>query len=332
MKKPFTSYKQQLKKLRTRGVIIPPGSSQSKRAIKLLRRAGYYSIINGYKDIFLQYPSRTGVEDIYKANISFDAIYSLFMFDRNMRSIILRYILITEGIMKSHISYYFSKKYETDFNYLNINNFNPHKIEVTTKLINNISSVIQADTNSQKDTKGQIPHYLKKHKCLPLWVLMRKLTFGTMSYFYSCMEKDVQSDVVKEIIIDFNKEYPLKKVIFSNFEAQLSDILKFINLFRNVCAHEDRLYNVEYKVKSDKTKKIQTLRISLSHMTSPINFNSKLYSLIAVLKIFLTKEEFITMIKQIEDEINKLSKFLSPQILNEVLIKAGFPKQWQDKL
>ena len=146
MNKPFTSYEQQLKKLRKRGVNLPDGSSQARRAKKLLRRAGYYSIINGYKDIFLLYPSKSGIDDIYKPNTTFDSIYSLFTFDRNMCSIFMKNILITEGVIKSHISYHY-------------------KIESTTKLLTSISSIIQVDTNTNQ---GQIPHYLKKHKCLPL--------------------------------------------------------------------------------------------------------------------------------------------------------------------
>lgn len=264
------------------------------------------------------------MEDIYKPNTTFDSIYSLFTFDRNMRSIFMKYILITEGILKSHISYHFSKEYKSDFNYLNINNFNPNKIETTTRLLTSISSVIQADTTSKK---GQIPHYLKEHKCLPLWVLMRKLNLGSVSYFYACMTDKIRKEVANEILSDFKKEYPKLKFIYTNFDEQLEEILKFINLFRNVCAHEDRLFNLEFKYKDGKYP-----RITLPFMTIPINFSSKLYDLLVLLKIFLTKTEFQDLVKQVEIEWCNLGKFLAPNTLNEVMIKSAFPKDWKNKL
>lgn len=47
--KPFKTYYQQLRILRSRNLLIPNGS----RAVKILKRENYYNIINGYKDIFL---------------------------------------------------------------------------------------------------------------------------------------------------------------------------------------------------------------------------------------------------------------------------------------
>ena len=319
MNKPFPSYEQQLKKLRKRGVNLPAGSSQARRAKKLLRRAGYYSIINGYKDIFLLYPSKSGIEDIYKPNTTFDSIYSLFTFDRNMRSIFMKNILITEGVIKSHISYHFSKEYKSDFNYLNINNFNPNKIESTTKLLTSISSIIQVDTNANQ---GQIPHYLKKHKCLPLWVLMRKLNFGAVSYFYACMTSKIRKEVANEILNDYKKEYPNSNLTYPTFESELEYILKFINRFRNVCAHEDRLFNLKYNIP----------RITLPYMTIISPFTSRLYDLLVLLKLFLTKQDFQSLVKQVEEEWSNLSKYLAQNVLNEVMIKSGFPKNWKQRL
>ena len=67
-------------------------------------------------------------------------------------------------------------------------------------------------------------------------------------------------------------------------------------------------------------------------MTTPVNFSSKLYDLLVLLKIFLTKIEFQQLIKQVEEEWNNLGVYLAPNILNEVMIKAAFPKDWKNKL
>ena len=252
------------------------------------------------KIYFYLYPSKSGIDDIYKPNTTFDSIYSLFTFDRNMRSIFMKNILITEGVIKSHISYHY-------------------KIESTTKLLTSISSIIQVDTNTNQ---GQIPHYLKKHKCLPLWVLMRKLNFGTVSYFYACMTSKIRKEVANEILNDYKKEYPSSNLIYPTFESELEYILKFINRFRNVCAHEDRLFNLKYNIP----------RITLPYMTIISPFTSRLYDLLVLLKLFLTKQDFQSLIKQVEEEWNNLSKYLAQNVLNEVMIKSGFPKNWKQRL
>lgn len=52
MDKPFKTYRQQLTILRGRNLVIKDGS----KAIQILKNEGYYNIINGYKDIFLDMP------------------------------------------------------------------------------------------------------------------------------------------------------------------------------------------------------------------------------------------------------------------------------------
>lgn len=61
--KPFKTYNQQLKILRSRNIDIPDDS----KTIKILKREGYYNIVNGYKEIFLD-NAQTSLkgEDWYK--------------------------------------------------------------------------------------------------------------------------------------------------------------------------------------------------------------------------------------------------------------------------
>jgi abortive infection bacteriophage resistance protein len=102
--KPFKTYYQQLRILRSRNLLIPNGS----RAVKILKRENYYNIINGYKDIFLDSNYST---DFYKPGTSFDDIYALYCFDRDLRSILLKYILRMETSLKTKIAYRFSERY-----------------------------------------------------------------------------------------------------------------------------------------------------------------------------------------------------------------------------
>ena len=158
MLKPFKTYRQQLGILRSRNLTISNGS----RAIKILKKEGYYNIINGYKHIFLDDAlSQQTREDYYKPGVTFENIYALYEFDRNMRNILIKYLLATEASLKTKVAYHFSEHYKQTFNYLDYNNFDSTSPQKVTELISRISKVITE--HSQKQTQGgQFDHYLNK--------------------------------------------------------------------------------------------------------------------------------------------------------------------------
>lgn len=57
--------------------------------------------------------------------LHFEELYSLFLFDRKLRNVVFKNILMIENNIKSIISYQLSKKYGyRERDYLNPNNFN----------------------------------------------------------------------------------------------------------------------------------------------------------------------------------------------------------------
>ena len=171
MSKPFKTYRQQLSILRNRGMEIKDGG----KVIKILKRENYYSIINGYKDIFLEI---SGSNEKYYDNTTFEHINALSIFDKKIRHLFLYYILTFENLIKSKISYYHTETYNEIFNYLDVNNFTG-KADDITKLISSISKEIEKHTNLKKP--NAFSHYIEEHGELPLWVLFQKSTFGTAS-------------------------------------------------------------------------------------------------------------------------------------------------------
>ncbi len=85
-------------------------------ALDKIKEYSYYSVINSYKDVF-----KTSDKN-YKKNVSFDEIYFLYEFDKNIRSIFLKYILEIETIIKSLLAETISEKYGIE-NYLIVDNF-----------------------------------------------------------------------------------------------------------------------------------------------------------------------------------------------------------------
>ena len=275
MSKPFKTVEEQIEILKSRGLII----KDEKRALLFLKNNNYYELINGYKDFFID-KKKTEEEkkDVYKSDIAFEDIVSLYEFDFEIRSIILKCILKIENIIKTKLAYYFSEKYNQEYNYLNIHNYNDNIKSV--KIIADISNIIKVNMVGSKneEMKNILEYYLEKHQNIPLWVLIKKFTFGKLSKFYSALIEEIQFKICNDIEEFYLKEY--NKSISMNNET-LSQILEFINIVRNICAHNEKLYNIKYK-------KIKN--ISYSHIRR--NCQGKFFDVIIILKIFLPKKEF----------------------------------------
>lgn len=323
MDKPFKTYRQQLSILRSRNLEINNGS----KAIKLLKTNGYYNIINGYKDIFIDSTlTQQYNDDRFKAGTTFENIYALYDFDRNIRAILIKYILKMETSLKTKIAYHFSNTYKSDFNYLDINNFDSNDPASTAKLIYDLTNVIKTNTNPGQQG-ARFYHYLDKHKELPLWVLVTKMTLGNIIHFYNGMKMSEKLAVIKEIITDYEKAYNYKVSIpIADQESFISNMFTVINILRNACAHEERLYNIVCKYSR------KTPRISLFHQANPVNFQSHLFEGIVILGLFLNKKDYLTLVKSITAEIETLANQLPQNIFNHVLIEMGFHKNWKAEI
>ncbi|MCT7885327.1 MAG: Abi family protein, partial [Lactobacillus iners] len=127
--KEYKTFNQQLVILRKRGLIVPKDGHPK----RFLEQENYYNVINGYKDLFLQKDSSGNLLDpeSYLPNAHFNELKALFLFDRELRMLFLKYILIFENSFKTVISHEFSKKYPKPNSYLEIKNYvddNPKKV------------------------------------------------------------------------------------------------------------------------------------------------------------------------------------------------------------
>lgn len=90
--KTYKTYRQQLAKLRSRGMVIKKGS-QGARAMRILEQENYYNVINGYKSLFLEREATDVLDEKYKEGTTFNEVYALYCFDREVRTIYLKFLL-----------------------------------------------------------------------------------------------------------------------------------------------------------------------------------------------------------------------------------------------
>ena len=219
MPKPFLTYAQQIQKLKDKNLVIPDKPS----AAAILHRYGYFALITGYKDLLKNRTTKR-----YLDGTTFDDIVAIYRFDEQLRELTFRYLLHIELHIRSSLSYSFCDLYdENQSAYLDKHQYDissASKEREVDKLIGKyLSPLITRPTKYP-----YIEHHKTSHHNVPLWVLVGALTFGTLSKMYECSQPQVKSAVSIE---------------FEGInEQQLKQLLEVLTDFRNVCAHNERLF------------------------------------------------------------------------------------------
>ena len=210
----FKTHSELIEILKKRGMDFSD-VDQEKKAISILEKENYYNVINGYKDLFLQKGTST---ETYKNGTTFEEVYALYAFDRNIRHIYLKYLLKAESSFKTVIAHVFSDLYGHD-NYLKITNFETQVNNVSdedaireiTKLIGDIQQEI---ARQMKNHHPVVMHYMVNYGYIPLWVLVNVLTFGKITVFYKYMKK-----LIKKRLLE-SSDYKIKN--FTNIWIYLA--------------------------------------------------------------------------------------------------------------
>ncbi|MDU4847539.1 Abi family protein [Clostridium sp.] len=322
MDKVFKSSNQQMRKLRDRGMNI-----RGSRAKKILEMENYYNLINGYKDLFID-KTYSGLDEKYKEGTDFYELYALYLFDRELRSHFMRYILEIENNVKSVLSHKFSEKYGHD-NYLKISNFNTslkrgekktqaQKVGEVSELISNLQREISRQLSKNNP---MISHSMLEYGYVPLWVLVNTLTLGTISTFYSYMIDVDKNNVAREFNLKPN---------------EMSSILFILSIYRNACAHDERFYNLKAVNKNMRPNSIKTctlhtsMSIQVDKSGNPICGKNDLFAIVIIFKLMLSKTSFNKFFYAIKAEIDRLKKQLNTITIDEVLQAMGFPQNWLD--
>ncbi len=260
-------------------------------ALNIINKYGYYSIINSYKQIF------KNSDGSYKENVSFEEIYSLFIFDKNIKHIFLKYILEIELIIRNLLGNQISKVYGIN-GYLNVNKLdNKVKLETREKIIEKINKSI----NESYGMHNAITHYKDKYGFIPPFVLVKILTFGVISSYYGILKQNDKQAISKYFKISDN---------------ELKGLLKCLTTIRNKSAHSDLLFCYRDK----QTLSFKKINSNYKNKDNTTN----LYMVIKLLTLLLEKETYNNFISELDNEINKLEKNLTSIKITDVLTVMGY--------
>ena len=302
MEKNFKTINEQVEILKNKGLIIEDEISVK----ETLLRENYFFIM-GYRHVFMTSPK----ERKFIPGTTFDEVYSLFTFDRNFRNIIFKNVLVIENQLKSVISYQLSKKYGyKEKDYLNPKNFTQdhNKARRVRDLIDKMKRQIRINATTHNATI----HYMNNYGYIPLWVLVKVLSFGIVCELYTILKKEDQIEIAE---------------VFNTTPQVLEDILIILSNYRNLCAHEDIVFEHKTERVIPDTKYHNLMNIPQMD-GEYIYGKNDLFAVIIIFKILLNKKEFRLMMKETEYEIELLDGRIDSISINKILDRMGFPKNY----
>ena len=210
-KKP-TTYREQIAILESRGLII----RDKEEAERILQRINYYR--------FTAYALSFKSNDKFYDNTTFEKIYSLYEFDKRLRTLIMDMLENIEIAFRTHIAYTHSHKYG-GLGYRESANFARKDFHML--------MIRDMEKEVRRSKEVFIDHNCTAYKDLAFWIVVETLRFGTLSKLYRNLKPEDRKHIA-------NTYYP--GIPYSYIQGWL----QVLTALRNVCAHYSRLYNRDF--------------------------------------------------------------------------------------
>ena len=306
MEKTFKTLDEQIKILQDKGMVI----DDINYAKDVLLRENYFFIM-GYRHLFFR--SEHDRRFIFDTN--FNEIYALFNFDRQIRNILFKNILIVENNAKSIFSYQLSKQYGfKEKDYLNPKNFNRDSSKK--RQVNDLLKKMQRQIRINGGQHSATMHYISNYGYIPLWIVVKVLSFGIVSELFTILKSTDQDEIAS---------------IYNISAEEMALYLPIVANYRNLCAHEDILYDHKSQKIINDTKYHTYLNIPKMD-GEYIYGKDDLFALIIILKRILRDEDFHLLIQEIQYELDILAGKLKSITIDKVMDTMGFPENYKNIL
>ena len=300
----FKNLDEQIEILRSKGLVIDDEQS----AKEILLRENYF-FLSGYRHLLM----KNNKDARFIDGTKFEELHALFLFDRELRNIMFKHILVIENNMKSIISYQLSRKYGfKEKDYLDPKNFTsePMRSRQVKDVLNKMKRQIRVNGKQHAATM----HYINSYGYVPMWILVKVLSFGIISELFNILKEDDQQNIADFYGIDIET---------------MSIYLSLLANYRNLCAHEDILYDHRTQRSIPNNKYHQLLKIE-TREDEYLYGKNDLFALIIILKQMLTEDQFHDFINELNYEVSLLDAKISVVPLTTILNKIGFPENWSD--
>lgn len=302
--KEFKTLDEQVEILRNKGLII----NDVDKTENLLLRENYF-FISGYRHLFMENKK----ESKFVQGTTFEELYSVFQFDRNFRNILFKNLLIVENNLKSVLSYKLSKKYGVkEKEYLRPCNFSQDIKKV--RQVNDVLDKIKRQIRLNGRQHSATLHYLSNYGYVPLWILVKLLSFGMINELYSILKPEDKLSISEYYNLDVET---------------LGIYIGLLSNYRNLCAHEDIVYEHRTQKEIPDTRYHRELDIPMMN-DQYIYGKNDIFAVVLMLKSVLDDNDFRDFVNEVEYELNLLDGRVETIAQDKILDRMGFPQNWTE--
>lgn len=279
-----------MRKLRNDKHILCKGSSHK----KILVRAGYFNIVNGYKNPFVSGRDDQG-NHFYISGTSINQLQAVKQFDDQLRSFLLKYITQVEEETRTLTGYKFDECNDNgNIPWYDINAYSPNK-----SLQEKMTVISNAYSEISKSHLDYVKFYMENHKQIPTWIMIKVVNFSTFIDIINCSKTDVSHSLCNLYGLEDDAGRPNVKLLVGS--------LHWMRKIRNACAHNERVYCLTRRNNNHGNsgrileKYFRSLRRSYAR-----DLNQGLFDLIVYFKYFLPKNEYKQFIAELKSMLLNL--------------------------
>lgn len=295
--KPPITFSEQVQKLQARNLDVPD----------VAKAEFYLGQINYYRLTAYCLPFQQDVDTHHFIDgVSFDDILNLYIFDRELRLLVMDAIERVEVSLRTQFAYHLSHNHNTA---------HPHlKSELFADAVTYANSLhnLEKEIKRSKDKEDFIRHFVEKYNdsLPPIWAVVELLTMGQLSRWFANIKHRYDRQAI-------SRTYGLDEKIMASFFAHLS-------LVRNHAAHHGRLWNREF-AKIPMLPRKANIQLTDSLMIHPEYERQlrKLYNTFVILAYLMGQ---ICGENRWRD---RLLKLIGDHAID--VSKMGFPDDWQQR-
>lgn len=263
-----------------------------------IKNYGYFDLYNNYKKEIKKH--------LLHSSLAIEDVVILRDIDNDIQSIIFKYILFIESVLKNRLSYLISHSFGIEESqYKDINNYKNH---ISAK-------IFFKDIKNKKHinfNKYPAKHFTTKHQNIPPWIYLKHISFGDTKNFFSNLETLDKIKIIDDILPE---KYMSSTSINSDKIKVFTQSLNVIHSFRNSIAHGGRLINFI----SDKTLDINVFSPLIpKSILAKNNFNKSSNFFTLLICILILTDNNRTKIRFIDEIDSVLAFYLNESNNNSI--------------
>lgn len=296
-----------MRKLRNDKQIKCSGSAHK----KILVRAGYFNIVNGYKTPFISGQDGNG-NHFYISGTSISELQAVKDFDDQLRSFLLRYITQIEEETRTLAGYKFDECNDNGA----IPWYDTSAYAPTKSLQEKMGVISKAYNELSKSQLDYVKFYMENHKQIPTWIMFKVVNFSTFIDILRTSKTDVSHSLCNLYGLEDQNGLENVKLLIGS--------LHWMRKIRNSCAHNERVYYLTRKQENrGHSGRILEKYFRMLGRSYVRDLDQKIFDLIVYFKYFLPKAEYKQFISELKVMLNNLQKKIHPHAFENVRGQMG---------